>query len=106
LETILQDENYILPYQILSYAHFLTNNRDTAIEYFLKLVNFDKKNKETYQFLIGSSYYRKNDFTSSILYLSQNKSQKYQTDTLRYLIINYLEINEDTKLIQSWQKLL
>lgn len=106
LETILQDDNYILPYQILSYAHFLTNNRDTAIEYFLKLANFDKKNTETYQFLVGVSYYRKNDFTSSILYLAQNKSSKNQTDTLRYLIINYLEIDEYSKAIESWQKLL
>ncbi|HCY20348.1 TPA: hypothetical protein DIC40_00450 [Patescibacteria group bacterium] len=106
LETILQDDNYILPYQILSYAHFLTNNRDTAIEYFLKLANFDKKNTETYQFLVGVSYYRKSDFTSSILYLAQNKSGKYQTDTLRYLIVNYLEIKEYQKAIESWQKLL
>lgn len=106
LETILKDENYILPYQVLSYAHFLTNNRDTAIEYFLKLANFDKKNQKTYHFLIWTSYYRKNDFTSSILYLSQNKSEKYKTDTLRYLIINYLEIDEEKKAIQSWQKLL
>lgn len=106
LETILQDENYILPYQVLSYAHFLTNNRDTAIEYFLKLANFDQKNKETYQFLVWTSYYRKNDFTSSILYLSQNKSTKYQTDTIRYMIINYLEIEENEKAIQYWQKLL
>jgi tetratricopeptide (TPR) repeat protein len=103
---MLQDESYILPYQILSYAHFLTNNRDTAIEYFLKLANFDKKNTEMYQFLVGVSYYRKNDFTSSILYLAQNKSPKYQTDTLRYLIINYLEIDEYTKAIESWQKIL
>lgn len=106
LETILEDENYILPYQILSYAHFLTNNRDVAIEYFLKLADFDKKNTETYQFLIGVAYYRKNDFTSSILYLAQNKSTKNQTDTLRYLIINYLEIDEYEKAIHSWQKLL
>lgn len=106
LDTILQDENYILPYQVLSYAHFLTNNRDTAIEYFLKLANFDKKNTETYQFLIGVSYYRKKDFTSSILYLSQNKSKNNRTDTLRYLLINYLEIDEYEKAITSWQKLL
>ncbi len=106
LDTILQDENYILPYQVLSYAHFLTNNRDTAIEYFLKLANFDKKNTETYQFLIGVSYYRKKDYTSSILYLSQNKSEKNKTDTLRYLLVNYLEIDENEKAITSWQKLL
>lgn len=106
LETIFQDENYILPYQILSYAHFLTNNRDTAIEYFLKLADFDKKNTDTYQFLIWVSYYRKNDFTSSVLYLAQNKSDKYKTDTLRYLIVNYLEIDEYSKTIESWQKLL
>lgn len=106
LETILQDENYILPYQVLSYAHFVTNNRDTAIEYFLKLVNFDQNNKETYQFLIWTSYYRKRDYTSSILYLSQNKSEKYQTDTIRYMISNYLEIQEYEKAIQSRQKLL
>lgn len=106
LETILKDEEYILPYQVLAYSNFLTNNQDAAIEYFLKLANFDKKNKETYQFLIWTAYYRKEDFTSSILYLAQNKSEKYKTDTLRYLAINYLEIQEYNKLIESWQKLL
>lgn len=106
VETILKDEDYILPYQILAYAHFLTNNRDTAIEYFLKLANFDKQNQETYQFLIWVSYYRKKDYTSSILYLSQNKGKRYQTDTLRYLIINYLEINEQDKAIEQRQRLL
>jgi len=106
LETILQDENYILPYQILSYAHFLTNNRETAIEYFLKLASFDTKNTDTYQFLIWVSYYWENDFTSSILYLTQNKSAKYQTDTIRHLLVNYLEIDEYSKAIESWQKLL
>ncbi len=106
LETLLQDENYILPYQILSYSHFLTNNWDTAIEYFLKLSNFDKKNKEIYTFLVGVSYYRKWDFSSSILYLSQVKEAKFETDKLRYLIINYLEINEQNKVIEKRQRLL
>ncbi len=106
LETILKDENYILPYQVLSYAHFLTNNRDTAIEYFLKLANFDKKNKEVYHFLIWASYYQKEDYSSAILYLSQNDKDKYKTDTFRYLINSYLKIDDTDKAIRTWQKLL
>ena len=106
LETVLKNEKYILPYQILAYSHFLTNNRDTAIEYFLKLSDFDEVNKSMYKFLIGVSYYRKHDHASSTLYLSQADSEELQTDQLRYLILNYIGLQDNTKLNSSRQKLL
>lgn len=106
VETVLQDEKYILPYQILAYSHFLTNNWETAIEYFLKLADFDKKNQWMYQFLIGVSYYRNKNYTSSILYLSQPTEEKYKTDILRYLLLNYIQIEDTSKMITTRQKLL
>ena len=49
---INKNDKYILPYQILAYSHFLSNNWDVAIEYFSKLTNFDNANKDMYKFLI------------------------------------------------------
>ncbi len=106
LETAFKDEKYILPYQVLAYAHFLTNNRDTAIEYFLKLADFDKNNKSLYQFLIGVSYYRQHDYDSSVLYISQVNTPKLETDKLRYLILDYTEMQNNTKINLTRQKLL
>ena len=71
LETALRDSKYILPYQILAYTHFLTNNRETATEYFLKLADFDTTNKDLYQFLIGIGYYRSKKYDQAVLYLTQ-----------------------------------
>lgn len=92
VDCINKNEKYILPYQILAYSHFLSNNWDTAIEYFLKLADFDQNNKDMYNFLIGSSYYRKGEYSSSVLYLSQVHKTN-QTDTLRYLIQDYIQLN-------------
>lgn len=88
---INKNEKYILPYQILAYSHFLSNNRETAIEYFLKLRNFDENNKDMYNFLIWVAYYRNKEYSSSTVYLKQvQKTNK--TDTLRYLIQDYQEL--------------
>ncbi|NOZ44051.1 MAG: hypothetical protein GXP45_02740 [bacterium] len=76
-----QNNSYILPYQILAYSHFLTNNRDTAIDYFLKLSNFDPNHGSLYKFLLGTSYYRKNDYNKSILYLNQIEHYALNNET-------------------------
>ena len=100
IECINKNEKYILPYQILAYSHFLSNNWDTAIEYFLKLSEFDHTNKDMYNFLIWVAYYRKGDYSSSALYLSQVKKTN-PSDTLRYLIQDYLQMNTNDKAKQA-----
>jgi hypothetical protein len=52
LYSLQQNSNYILPHQVLAYANFLTNTRDTSIEYLKKLVDLDPNNAEKYRFLM------------------------------------------------------
>jgi hypothetical protein len=52
LYSLQQNSSYILPYQVLAYANFLTNSWDTSIEYLKKLVDLDPNNAEKYRFLM------------------------------------------------------
>ncbi|MCF7834825.1 hypothetical protein K9M48_02095 [Candidatus Gracilibacteria bacterium] len=106
LNVLMSNDKYILPYQILAYSHFLTNNRETSIDYFLKLIDIDKSKEDNYKFMIGVSYYRLDKNEESVLYLSQIKNKLYQTDVHRYLILNYLEGNDIPKLVRTRQSLL
>jgi hypothetical protein len=106
LDILYKNEKYILPYQILSYSHFLTNNRETAIAYFLKLADFDQPNEEMYKFLIGISYYRNKKYESSIIYLNQVHIETIQTDVYRYLILDYINIQDSEKATSTRKKLL
>jgi tetratricopeptide (TPR) repeat protein len=106
LETALEDNKYILPYQILAYTHFLTNNREAANDYFLKLADVDISNKDLYKFLIGISFYRSKEYDQSILYLSQVNDTGLQTDTYRYLLLSYGAENDTKSMTQVRQKLL
>lgn len=106
LNVLMSNDKYILPYQILAYSHFLTNNRETSIDYFLKLIDIDKSKEDNYKFMIWVSYYRLDKNEESVLYLSQIKNKLYQTDVHRYLILNYLEWNDIPKLVRTRQSLL
>jgi tetratricopeptide (TPR) repeat protein len=86
----MKDEEYILPYQILAYANFLSNNFDVSAEYFLKLADFDVANKENYLFLVGVSYYRMGEYDQAVLYLNQVKDPLLLTDVYRYELLSYL----------------
>lgn len=101
-----QNSEYILPYQILAYANFLTNSRDTSVEYLKKLVDLDPNNAEKYQFLMWVAYYWNEKYEQSVIMLSLIKSEKLRTDTERYLIRDYLLLNQNNKLILSWNKML
>lgn len=57
--TVIKDKKYILPYQILAHSHFMTHNRDAAIEYLLTLKDLESKQAERYTFLIGVAHYRR-----------------------------------------------
>jgi len=106
LETALEDKKYILPYQILAYTHFLTNNREAANDYFLKLADVDISNKDLYKFLVGVSFYRSKEYDQAVLYLSQVNNTERQTDTYRYLILSYKAGNDIKSMTQTRQKLL
>lgn len=106
LSIVMKDDTYILPYQILAYSHFLTNNRETAIDYLFKLIDINPTKEKNYKFLIWVSYYRDEKYEESVLYLSQIKDKIYQTDVYRYLILNYIAWNDNTKLVRMWQSIL
>ena len=106
LSSLQQNSKYILPYQILAYANFLTNSWDTSIEYLKKLVDLDPNNAEKYRFLMGIAYYWNEKYEQSVVMLSMIKDDKLRLDTQRYLINNYIQLNQKNKLILSWNKLL
>lgn len=106
LSALSQNSNYILPYQVLWYANFLTNSRDTAIEYFKKLVEIDPNWAEKYRFLMWIAYYWDEKFEQSVVMLSLIKDEDLRLDATRYLIRNYIQLNQNNKLILNWSKLL
>jgi hypothetical protein len=106
LHSLQQDSKYILPYQVLAYANFLTNSWDTSIEYLKKLIDLDPNNAEKYRFLMWIAYYRDENYEQSVIMLSMIKNDKLYLDTQRYLINNYLKLDQKNKLVSSWNKML
>lgn len=107
IDAILQDEKYILPYQILAYSNFVTNNRENAIEYYYELASLDIQNQDKYNFYIWLSYYRFWDHQKSISTLSQlDKNFEYKTDAYRYLILNYQKLWDTENMVKIRQKIL
>jgi hypothetical protein len=106
LSSLQYNSNYILPYQVLAYANFLTNSRDTSNEYFKKLIDLDPNNAEKYRFLMWVAYYRNEQYEQSVVMLSMIKDEKLRLDTQRYLINDYLKLNQEKKLISIRNKLL
>jgi len=106
LYSLQQNSNYILPYQVLAYSNFLTNSWDTSIEYLKKLVDLDSNNAEKYRFLMWVASYRNEKYEQSVVMLSLVKDNNLRLDAQRYLINNYLQLNQSNKLISSWNKLL
>ena len=106
LYSLQKNSNYILPYQILAYANFLTNSWDTSIEYLKKLTELDSNNAEKYRFLMWVAYYRNEKYGQSAIMLSMIRSESLRLDSERYLIRDYLYLNQLNKLISSWDKLL
>ena len=106
LYSLQQNSNYILPHQVLAYANFLTNSRDTSAEYLKKLVDLDPNNSEKYRFLMWVASYWDEKYEQSVVMLSMIKDEKLRLDTQRYLINDYLKLNQKNKLISSRNKLL
>ena len=106
LHALISDKEYVLPYQVLAYANFLTHNREAAKDYFLKLADFDTSNAFLYKFLIGISYYRYGDYEQSLLYLSQVTDGGLQTDVYRYMLLSYIQMEDTTNMTRVRQNLL
>lgn len=106
LAALATSPDYILPYQILAYANFLSNTWDVAAEYFSKLANFDTANTARYTFLVGVSYYRMGDYSNAILYLRQVKNPSLLTDVYRYQVLSYIAIDDMDNAVDIWQHLL
>lgn len=106
LYAMTQDKTYILPYQILAYANFLTHSRDAAVEYLTTLLSLDTTHQGKYDFLIGVAYYWNQKYEASVLKLSQVKGEEYRLDRERYLALNYVQLRQSSKLLSSRQKIL
>lgn len=106
LHALLKNKDYILSYQVLAYANFLTHNRESAKDYFLKLADFDTSNDFLYKFLIGICYYRYGDYEQSILYLNQVTDPGLQIDVYRYMLLGYIQAEDTTSMTRIWHNLL
>ena len=106
LRALLTNGKYVLPYQVLAYANFLTHNREAAKDYFLKLADFDTTNAFLYKFLIGICYYRYGDYEQSILYLNQVTDAGLQVDVYRYMLLGYIQSEDPTNMTSIRHKLL
>ena len=105
--TILEDSDYVLPYQVLAYSNFLTKNWDKSISYFYNLSSLDIENKNKYDFYLWISYYRKWEYENSVTTLYQLiNDSKYKIDVYRYLLLDYEQMGKFEKMVQIWQKLL
>lgn len=106
LRSLVQNEEYVLPYQVLAYTNFLTHNREAAKDYFLKLADFDTTNTSLYKFLIGICCYRYGDYEQSILYLNQVTDPGLLIDAYRYILLWYTQLDDTTNMIRMRHNIL
>lgn len=106
LGALMQNTDYVLPYQVLAYANFLSNNRDVSAEYFLKLASFDTANSARYLFLVGVSYYRQWDYAQSLLFLNQVTDPQLLMDVYRYELLSHIAMGDNDNAVRIRQKQL
>lgn len=97
---------YILPKQILAYSRVILQDRRQAKSYFLDLITQDPTHKDHYQFFVGLSSYRMENYVDALLYLNQIKEEKITSDVLRYTILSYIHLNDYSKIAKSMKALL
>lgn len=102
----MQNKTYVLPYQVLAYTNFLTHNRESAKDYFIKLADFDTSNASLYKFLIGISYYWYGDYEQSVIYLSQVTDPGLKIDVYRYMLLGYIQAEDTDHMITTRHNLL
>ncbi len=106
LHSLNQNQQYILPYQVLAYTNFLMHNWESAKDYFLKLADFDTNNVFLYKFLIGICYYWYGDYEQSIIYLNQVADPALRTDVYRYMLLSYIHLEDMDNMVRIRHNLL
>lgn len=106
MDSASKNDKYILPYQILAYAEFLTNNYESAMTYFLKLKDNDPQNVQMYTFYIGICNYWIKAYNDALLYLDQVALPQVKTDVYRYELLIYIATNNIKQQITTWHKIL
>ena len=101
-----QNTSYILPYQVLAYANFLSTHREAAAQYFLTLIDLDHTHASEYTFLVGVSEYWMGNYDQSLLYLNQVQDTPVMTDVYRYQLLSSLALQDTDGALRIWQKLL
>jgi hypothetical protein len=66
----------------------------------------DPNNAEKYRFLMWVASYRDEKYEQSVIMLSMIKDENLRLDTERYLINDYLKLDQKNKLISNWNKML
>ena len=94
LSVLVQNDSYLLPYQVLAYANFLSTHREAAAQYFLTLADLDTLHSAQYTFLAGVSYYRIGSFDQALLYLAHLQDATILTDVYRYQLLSLLGLHD------------
>jgi hypothetical protein len=89
-----QESNYVLAHQILAYSSILRGDYPEALQSLLLLEERDKKNNEVYIYYQGVVYFIQNNYTAAITQFLRIRSQELKTDTMRYLFVSYLAIQD------------
>ena len=106
LQLLNKHPEYILPKQILAYTHIILHEWREAKSYFIEIMSLDPENSNHYQFFIGVSSYRMNNFTDAILYLSQINEKAIHSDAIRYKLLSYLALKDHNNTAKQFKSVL
>lgn len=98
--------DYILPQQILANVDFILGKRASAASYFSQLLKLDPQEKNLYLYHLGVCYYQLEKYDDAVLYLAQITDNSIMLDSDRYLILSYIALGEENKVLNGWQRLL
>lgn len=103
---LLLDWNYILPYQILAYSHFVMENRDVAKSYINQLIELDVQNSMQYKLMLWIISFNQKKYNESVLFLSDVNSWDWLLDSIRYRLASYYEIQNFWEIKKLYLKLI
>lgn len=106
LQLANQYPNYILPQQILANVDFMLGKWPSAASYFSQLLKLDPQEKNLYLYHLGVCYYQLGKYDDAVLYLAQITDNSILLDSDRYLILSYIALGEQHKVLNGRQRLL
>ncbi len=106
LDVLYEDDNYILPYQILAYSHFLRKERKKSASYTRDLLARDTEQRSMYQFLLGVIAYREWKYQEAILYFVGVDESYLRSDMYRYLMLSYHALGDEKSAVANMENLL